>query len=742
MSPRKTFAFSLLLVGAALAAYYPALQSGFFWDDDVFITQNPQMHSPHGLAQIWLQPTSSPHYYPLLLTVFWVLVQIFGEWAFGFHLVNVLLHAANAVLLCRLGLRIGIRYAWLGAMIFLLHPINVQSVAWITEMKNTLSTLFMLAACLFWMGSEKEKAPSIGELRWWLVALLFGAAMLTKSTSLILLLALVLLEVLLGRSVRSRSLWLALTPMLIAGLAFALFSAWLERTIVGGGILQSVVWWEKVGVASWSIFFYLQKLLVPISLAPVYGDPALTPASALAWTGLLALGFAAAIYWSRRKSWGPLAALVIFTAFLFPIPFIGIAFTRWYGFVTDHFVYVPGMVFCLGVASLAGRWVERGLARVAILACSASTVVLLGVLCFRHAERWRDGSIWERAATNAPQSLAVLNYAGYLSSRGQLEEALPLVEKIHSKLGNKSFVVQGFGSLLASLGKTAEAEKVMRAGLQMNPRDPQLWRAFATLMVNSGQLDEAVNALKKSLPANPSNRIALVSALLRAGRLDEARDEVSGLPAPTRNNVNLLADLAAELAAAKAYAQAEAVLSSILRRFPLGHRARVDLAYLLLDTGKIGEAQEQFSQVLTFIPNNAAAIAGLAECMQRQGRSDKAAALLEKSVAAFGEDPELRNSYAWFLSTSADANLRDSAKAMQQLQNIDSSQMATNHYFQGTLAATLAAQGDYAGAAAAAERAVALAEAVGDTQFVAGTRSRLALYRAGSPYILPINSDP
>jgi tetratricopeptide (TPR) repeat protein len=742
MSTRKAFVFSLLVVGAALTAYLPALQSAFFWDDDVFITHNPQMHSPHGLAQIWMQPTSSPHYYPLLLTVFWVLVRLFGDWAFGFHLVNVLLHAANAFLLCRLGLRIGIRYAWLGAMIFLLHPINVQSVAWVTEMKNTLSTLFMLAACLVWVGRDKEKAPSIGEVRWWLVTLLFGAAMLTKSTSLILLLAFVLLEVVLGRSIRSRSFWVALMPLLVTGVAFALFSAWLERTIVGGGIVQTAAWWEKVGIASWSIFFYLQKLLVPVSLAPVYQNPALTYGSALVWTGLLALGLASAIFWGLRKSWRPLAALIFFTAFLFPIPFIGIAFTRWYGFVTDHFVYVPALVFCLNMASLAGCWAERGRARTAKLVLFASVIVLLGLLCFRHAEKWRDGSIWERAAANAPQSLAVLNYAGYLSSRGQLDEALPLVEKIYAKLGNKSFIVQGFGSLLAALGKTAEAEKVMRAGLEANPNDLQLWRAFATLMVNAGQLDEAVSALRKSVPANPSNRIALVSALLRAGRLNEARAEVPALPAPTRNNVNLLADLAAELSATKAYAEAEALLSSILHRFPLGHRARIELAYVQLDTGRVGEAQEQFSQALTFVPANTAAISGLAECMQRQGRSDKAASLLERAVSSFGEDPELRNSYAWFLSTCPVANFRDPAKAMQQLQSIDSEKMAANHYFQGTLAATLASQGDYAGAVAAAQRAIALGEAAGDKLFVAGTLSRLDLYRAGRPYVLPVASKP
>lgn len=734
----KIFGYALLAAAASLIVYIPALQSGFFWDDDLFITQNPQMHTWRGLIDIWLDPSSSPHYYPLLLTVFWILNQFFGDWAAGYHFVNVLLHATNAVLLFVLGARLGLRFAWLGAALFLLHPINVQSVAWITEMKNTLSTLFMLAGCLVWTGGCAKAAPQLAAARWCYVTLLFVAAMLTKSTSAIMLPALVVIDWMLGRDTRHRAYWYALAPLAAGGLVFTLFSASFERSLVGAASLPTPVWWAQLGLASWSLFFYFGKLVWPAALAPVYATPKIDPGWAVFWLICAGLIFAAALAWARRVSWRPLYALGLYAMFLVPIPFIGIGFTRWYGPVTDHFAYVPSLVFCLAACSLAssacGRFVSpRALVPATLLVC-----LFLGLLTFRHAEQWKEGIVWERAALNAPQSLAALNYASYLVASDRRPEALPLLEKFYLESGRQPFVAEGLGSLLASLGRAGEAEDVMRTALRKNPGDLPLWRALGTLLVKSGRPEEAVAALQRSLPSDPDNRIALASALVRAGRLEDAREEIALLPAPSRNNVNMLADLASDFSAAGAYVEAESVLSSILRRFPLGHRARLQLAYTLLDSGRIGEAQEQFSQVVTFVPDSAAAISGLAECMQRQGRSDKAALIFEQAVSLFAAVPEIRNSYAWFLSTCPDAQWRDPAKAMQQLQKIESEQMAANHYFQGTLAATLAAQGDYKRAVAAAERAIALGEAAGDKFFVAGARSRLELYRAGQPYVLPL----
>jgi len=731
----------LAAIVAAFAAYQPALVSGFFWDDDIFITQNPQMHSLSGLAQIWFQPSSSPHYYPLLLTVFWVLNRFFGDWAAGYHFVNVLLHVANAGLLFALGRRLGLRFAWLGAFLFLLHPINVQSVAWITEMKNTLSTLFIVAGCLVWTAGPGKEAPRLAGPRWFAVAILFAAAMLTKSTSVIMLLALVMIDWMLGRNIKQRAYWVALAPLAVAGLTFALFSIWFERAIEVVGYLPMPSWWQRIGLASWSLFFYLGKLLWPVSLAPVYAMPEVDFGWVVFWSACAGLLLAAAFLWGRHRSWRPFASLVLYAAFLFPIPFLGIAFTRSYGPVTDHFAYVPSIVFCLAASHLVSRLAVVAVPWRAAFVAGVGWCLLLGIATFRHAELWRTGEIWERAAHNAPQTPASLNYANRLVLADRVDEAMSLFRKFYAKSNYSAYVGQTYGSLLASQGMMSEAESVMRETLQRKPGDLQLWFAFGKLLVNAGRPDEAVAALRKALPANPANRIALTGALVRAGRLDEARLEIPLLPEPTRTNVDALADLASDLADVGGFAEAEVILSSILGRFPLAGRARLGLAYVLLDGGKVGEALEQFSQVVAFVPDNAAAIAGLTECLQRQGRADKAALFFQDAVRQH-PSPDLLNAYAWFLATCPDATHRDPAKALEQLRTIGDAQLADSPYYQGTLAASLAASGRFAEAVAAAERALALAENSRDRNFIVATRQRLDLYRAGQAYVQPAVTTP
>ncbi len=737
MTRPRFAAFVLVVFAAGFAAYQPALQSGFFWDDDVFITANPQMHSLGGLASIWFEPSSSPHYYPLLLTVFWVLSACFGDSAAGYHFANILLHAVNAVLLFLLGRRLGLPHAWTAAFLFLLHPINVQSVAWITEMKNTLSTLFILAGCLVWTSGVAEKSPRLGTARWWSVAVLFAAAMLTKSTSLIMLLALVLADVCLRRPVRGGTYWLSLAPLMIGGLALALFSASFERSLVRADAVRMPEVWQQVGLAAWSVFFYLGKLVWPASLAPVYPAPVVTPLWASLWiTALVLLFVGAAAAW-RRGNRHPLSALTLFVIFLFPIPFLGIQFTRWYGWVTDHFAYVPSAVFCLAVAGVVGRLANRSSAGRKVLVTAVAAVgAMLGWLTYLHAEAWRTGRVWESAAFNAPHSLAVLNYANFLAADGRGNEALPLLAKVHAKLGAKSFVAEAYGAQLAAQGRAVEAERVMREGLQRNPGDVQLWRALGTLLVNAGRPAEAVPALQKSLPANPVNRIALASAMVRAGQVRDAAAQIPLLPAPTRTNAAALSDLARDFQSAGAHAEAEGLLASILKKFPLTHQIRIGLGYVLLDRGSTSEAQEQFAQVLRLAPGSPFAVLGVFDCLQAEGRPGPAAAFLRESAQKFPHE-ELHNANAWLLATSPDPALRDPVAALEQTRKINDGQLASNYYYQGTLAAALAANGRFSEAVAAAERAVEIARQQGEEEFAAETRKRLALYRAGRAYVQP-----
>ena len=149
-SPRpcriKAWLAGLFLVACVFVAYLPVLKTGFIWDDDDYVTANWTLHNLNGLKHIWFDTTATPQYYPLVYTTFWLEYHPWKLNPLGYHVVNVLLHALGAILLWRVLKRLELPGAWLAAAIFALHPVNVESVAWITERKNVLSAVFFFAA--------------------------------------------------------------------------------------------------------------------------------------------------------------------------------------------------------------------------------------------------------------------------------------------------------------------------------------------------------------------------------------------------------------------------------------------------------------------------------------------------------------------------------------------------------------------------------------------------------------------
>ena len=143
-------------VVVTIIAYQPAWHAGFIWDDDKHITQ-PELRSLNGLARIWTQPGATQQYYPLVHSVFWVEHKLWGDATAGYHWVNILLHAFSALLLVKILRQLKIPGAWLAAALFALHPVEVESVAWISELKNTLSGVFYLGAALAYLGFDRNR---------------------------------------------------------------------------------------------------------------------------------------------------------------------------------------------------------------------------------------------------------------------------------------------------------------------------------------------------------------------------------------------------------------------------------------------------------------------------------------------------------------------------------------------------------------------------------------------------------
>ena len=355
-------------------AYFPALRGQFLWDDDVYVTGNTTLHSVNGLWQIWFKPGVTVQYYPLTFTSFWLEYHLWGLNPLGYHVTNVCLHALSAILLWLVLRRLGVRGAWLGAAIFALHPVHVESVAWITERKNALSGFFYLGSILaglkFWLpkqaplSSNVASAPvsniSHGPWRFYVVGLvLYLFALWSKTATVALPVVILLLLWWKCRKVVRRDICLLL-PFLAVGMGMGLITMWVEENQVGAaGQEWGFSFVERCLVTGRMLWFYLGKLLWPHPLMFVYPRWEIHASQPTAYLPVLAAGIGLWVLWRCRSGWGRpvLCAMVYFIAVLFPVlGFFNVFFFR-YSFVCDHFQYLAS----IGPLALAAAGITTGL---------------------------------------------------------------------------------------------------------------------------------------------------------------------------------------------------------------------------------------------------------------------------------------------------------------------------------------------------------------------------------------------
>ena len=300
-----------------MAAYWPALHGGFLWDDSGHVTRS-DLRPLGGLGRIWLEIGATQQYYPLLHSAFWFEHRLWGDAVPGYHLVNLLLHAIAATLFGVLLRRLAVPGAWLAAALFLLHPVCVESVAWISEQKNTLSLVLYLCTALAYLDFDRSRSPRA----YLLALLLFVGALLTKTVTASLPAA--LLVVFWWR--RGRLDWrrdlVPLLPWFALGVGGGLFTAHFERVLIGAqgaDFAPSLGVMDRVVLAGRVFWFYLGKLFWPAELIFVY--PHWSVAASVWWQWLFpaaGLGLFATLAWRSRRARGPLAAALLFGGSLFP----------------------------------------------------------------------------------------------------------------------------------------------------------------------------------------------------------------------------------------------------------------------------------------------------------------------------------------------------------------------------------------------------------------------------------------
>jgi tetratricopeptide (TPR) repeat protein len=491
-----------LLVALVFVVYLPALQGGLLWDDAGHVTR-PDLRSLGGLGRIWFEIGATQQYYPVLHSAFWFEHLLWGDATLGYHLVNVLLHATAAFLFGLVLRRLALPGAWCAALLFALHPVCVESVAWISEQKNTLSAVFYLAAALAYLRFDAQRT---GRLYAW-ATLFFTLALLTKTVTATLPAA--LLVVFWFR--RGRLEWRDVRPLLpwfAAGALMGLATAHFERELIGAqGADFDFTLVQRVLLAGRVVWFYLGKLLWPAGLAFVYPRWTIDPASAWQWLFLLgAIGILAGFFVWRRRQRAPLAVALLFGGTLFPVLGFFNVYPFVFSFVADHFQYLASLSI---FAALAAAWMRLGGPRgAAWRGVSAALVLpLLGALTWREAHTYRDlFSLYEITLRRNPDAwLAHHNLAIALARSGRIAEALPHAEAVLKLKPDYAPAENNLGDDLIQLGRPTEAIPHLERALQLQPRYAVAHRNLGLALAMSDRTPEALPHFQQAAALDPSD---------------------------------------------------------------------------------------------------------------------------------------------------------------------------------------------------------------------------------------------
>jgi tetratricopeptide (TPR) repeat protein len=603
-----------LVLGATLTAYFPALTGDFLWDDAGHIT-NPALQSWSGLGRIWFEPGATQQYYPLLHSAFWLEHRIWGDATLGYHLSNVLWHATSACLLAAILRRLAVPGAVLTAFVFALHPVGVESVAWISEQKNTLSTVFALAAALAWLRFEEERRPA----RYVIATLWFVAALLTKSVTATLPAALLVIawwrrgRLSWRDDVRPLLLWLGL------GLAAGLGTAWFEATQIGakgGDFTLGAV--ERGLLAGRVVWFYLGKLLWPAGLTFFY--PRWTIDATVAWQWvfpLATLGTLAALVWWRTRDRAPLAAALLFGGTLFPVLGFVNVYPFVFSYVADHFQYLAslGLIAFLTAAAMRGfallpwpRWSGPAVA--------AGVLLVLGGLTWRQSGMYRDVfTLYETTLERNPASwVAQLNYGTALADAGRPLDALPHLQRALDLKPDFPETLNSLGDALNRLGRSREALPLLDRALQLQPRFAAAHNSRGATLMALQRADEGIAEFRRAVELSPTLTVARVNlgwAHANGGRLAEAVAQFEQALRERPDSADAEFKWGLALAMHARLTEALPHLERAVALQPDSADMRHALGRALLELARRGEAIEQFEETLRLAPNHLGALEAL-----------------------------------------------------------------------------------------------------------------------------------
>jgi tetratricopeptide (TPR) repeat protein len=678
-SRERVWLFAMVLVLATIFAYRPAWNGNFVWDDDFYVTKNRLLTAPDGLRQIWFSLESPSQYFPLTYTSFRIERALWGLNPTGYHWVNILLHAANALLLWRLLTGLGVPGAWLAAGIFALHPVQVESVAWITERKNVLMAFFFLLTLLAWTrfidqrnqrpilrsrAHEKQRAKEVTQAGkpdpsswrfYWLALIFYVLALCSKATACTLPAALFLILWLQKKRIDWPRI-LQIAPFIVLGSAMGLMAIWWERyhqfTL---GPMFAFGPLERLIIATHAVWFYLGKLFWPAKLTFIYPQWTLEPSNPFSYIWLVAgIALCAAIYFARRYVGRSVeVAAAFFVVTLSPVLGFIMLYTFRYTFVADHYQYLA----CIGPIALASAGLvklansvgygPRFLSVLGILIFS-----VLGLLTWRQSASYRDSeTLWRTTIDRNPGCwMAECNLGSELVEGGDIDGGIAHLQK---SLRLKFDAPEAHNSLTNALFRKGDADAAIaeaHVAFNFDPTNAETHAVLGMALMTKGQLDEAIAQLSKAVEILPN------------------------------------------------YSHA------------------------------------YYSKAVELLPNYSHAQYNLGLALAEKGETVDAIAHYEKAIEAQPDFLEALTNLAWIFASSSDANLRNGPKAVELAEKAFRLTGDRSPVVLRTLAAAYATNKSFAKALETSRRALQSAQEQHNFELAETIRSEMSLYEVGLPF--------
>jgi tetratricopeptide (TPR) repeat protein len=768
-----------------VVGYAPAVRGEFVWDDDSWTTGiMGLLAGMKGLGMMWSDPTALQQYYPLTGTTFWIDYHLWGLWTPPYHVENILLHASAALLFWRLLRRLQVPGAWLAGAIFAVHPVMVESVAWITERKNVLSLVLYLGALQAYgrcTRSWKEGNEAVDwQGREWgsyaVAFVLFLGAMLAKTTAFSL--PAVILLVCWWK--RGRIRWsqdvVPTLPFLAVAMGLCMGTSWLEKNHVGAkGPEWDITFGERCLIAGRVLWFYAGHLAWPSKLCFIYPRWRLDAGSWIQWLYPAgAVGTLLMLWLARgRIGRGPLAGVLFFAGTLFPsLGFLNAYFMR-YSFVCDHWTYLSSLGLIALAAGLAARAAGHLRTPASLYGIAAIVLAMFAILTWRQCAIYADTqTLWrDTLAKNPAAWLAHNNLGIVLRDQGKISEAIAQYEEALRFNPDYDLAHNNLGVALKDMGKLDDAMEQYQQALRISPNfpnayynlgvaqeilgrnndaignyehalrlDPDFFEphyALGGLLLQIGRIQEAVEHYSKAVNIQPDSAKAhdkLAMALTQQGNLEEAIKQWDEVLRIEPDNFGAHYNLGFVLEKSGKDDAAIGQYEEAIRLKPDFFQPHYNLGGILLRLGEIQEAVEHYNEAVNIQPDSAEAHSNLALALWQAGQLREAIKHWELALRIEPDYPEAQNDLAWLLATLKPAEGGDPVRAVSLAEracNLTGYQMPRDV---DTLAAAYAAAGRFNDAVATAQKAIDLARSAGQSQLVGEIQARLLLYHSGRAY--------